>query len=160
VLVRDADAARELGFELGAAGSELASRFWPGPLTLVVSSRPELELAAGIAREDGAVGLRCSSHPLAAALARRAGQEGVGPITATSLNRAGADPACSLVDARSLCHPDASDEPHLIGVEGAEAGGDEASTVVDVTANEPRVLRWGAVKEDQLAPLLRELGGS
>jgi L-threonylcarbamoyladenylate synthase len=160
VLVQDADAARELGFELGSAAAELASRFWPGPLTLVVPSPPELELAAGIAREDGAVGLRCSSHPLAAALARRAGREGVGPITATSLNRAGSDPARSLLDARSLCHSDASEEPHLIGVEGAEAGGDEASTVVDLTAEEPRVLRWGAVKEEELAPLLRELGGS
>lgn len=156
LLVEGVEAARELGFELGAAGSELAARFWPGPLTLVVRARRHL--ATGVAREDGAVGLRCSSHPLAAALARRLGRERLGPVTATSLNRAGAAPARSRSDARALCDPEAPDEPHLIEVDGAEAGGDEASSVVDVSGEVPRVLRWGALGEDELGAVLRELG--
>lgn len=158
VLVEDADAADELGFELGAAARELATRFWPGPLTLVVRARSNR--ATGIARQDGAVGLRCSAHPLAAALGRRVGREGHGPLTATSLNRAGAQPARSLADARRVCNAEAPDEPHLIDVQGAEAGGDEASSVIDVTGKAPRVLRWGALGEDVLGPVLRELGAS
>jgi L-threonylcarbamoyladenylate synthase len=156
LLVESAEAAGELGFELGAAGSALAARFWPGPLTLVVRARRHL--ATGVAREDGAVGLRCSSHPLAAALARRLDRERLGPVTATSLNRSGDAPARSRSEARALCSPDAPDEPHLIDVEGAEAGGDEASSVVDVTGELPRVLRWGALGEDDLGAVLRELG--
>lgn len=158
VLVEDVDAALGLGFELGAAARELAAHFWPGPLTLVVRTRPNL--AAGIARQDGAVGLRCSSHPLAAALARRIGREGHGPITATSLNRAGSQPARNLADARSLCDAEVPDELHLLEVQGAEAGGDEASSVIDVTVDPPRVLRWGALGEDVLGPVLRQLGAS
>jgi tRNA A37 threonylcarbamoyladenosine synthetase subunit TsaC/SUA5/YrdC len=45
-------------------------------------------------------------------------------------------------------------------VEGAEAGGDEASSVVDVTGELPRVLRWGAVGEDELGSVLRDLGAA
>ena len=75
-------------------------------------------------------------------------------------DRAGLEPARNLLDARSQCDPDASDEPHMIGVEGAETGGDEASTVVDLTAEQPRVLRWGAVTEEELASVLRDLADS
>lgn len=156
VLVEGVEAARALDFELGETARALAERFWPGPLTLVVQARRSR--LPGIARQDGAVGLRCSSHPLAAALARRLGRIGAGPVTATSLNRTGAPPARSGAEARALCQPQAPEEPHMIEVPGAEAGGDEASTVVDVTGSEPRVLRWGAVREDELGPLLRELG--
>jgi len=163
VLVSGADAASELGFELDSRAALLAERFWPGPLTLVV--RSQLSLAPGIAREDGAVGLRCSSHPLAVALARRVVQAGIGPITATSLNRSGSEPARTRQDALSLCHvgEDASqapEQPRVIAVEGAEAGGDEASSVVDLSGAEPRVLRWGAISEEDLAPVLREIGAS
>ena len=158
VLVEDIDAAEELGCELGAAARELAARFWPGPLTLVVRTRANR--AAGVARQDGAVGLRCSAHPLAAALARRVGREGHGPLTATSLNRAGSQPARSLADARRLCDAEAPDEPHLLEVQGAEAGGDEASSVIDVTGEAPRVLRWGALGEDLVGPVLRKLSAS
>ena len=155
VLVEDTTAAEALGFEIGGAARVLAERFWPGPLTLVV--RSDRSLAAGVARADGAVGLRCSLHPLANALARRVRCEGWGPVTATSLNRAGAAPARTVDVARALCE-DVDDEPHLIEVLGAEAGGDEASTVVDLTGDAPRVLRWGALAEADLGPALRELG--
>jgi L-threonylcarbamoyladenylate synthase len=156
LLVGSLALAQELGFELGAAGRALAERFWPGPLTLVVRSRRSF--AAGVARADGAVGLRCSSHPLAAALARRLLREGQAPLTATSLNRSGTPPARTRGEARALCDG-AQSEPRLLDVEGAEAGGEQASTVVDVTSGAPRVLRWGAVAEAELAPRLRELGG-
>jgi len=40
---------------------------------------------------------------------------------------------------------------------GADAGGDVPSTVVDVTGSAPRVLRWGALTEPALGPILEEL---
>ena len=42
----------------------------------------------------------------------------------------------------------------------SEAGGDEASTVLDLTGSAPEVLRWGAVAADALEPILRDLAGS
>ncbi len=140
-----------LAIELPPSGRRLAERFWPGPLTLVLPARGAF--APGVAREDGAVGVRCSSHPLAAALARRCRRQGVGPLTATSLNASGAPAARSAAEARAVCS-DGPDAPRLLAVEGAEAGGAGESTVVDVTGARPAVLRWGAFREDELGPFL------
>ena len=155
ILVTDVDHLTALGLETSAVARRLAAAFWPGPLTLVLSG-PAGALG-GIARDDGAVGTRCSCHPLAAAFARRLRAEEVGPVTATSLNRSGTPPARSAEEARDLC--DAPGGPALIGVEGVECGGDRPSTVIDATGGGARVLRYGAIGRAEIEPLLREIGG-
>jgi len=152
ILLADADCLASLGFELTHAARRLAAAFWPGPLTLVLNC--EERFAHGVSREDGAVGVRCSSHPLSAAIARRLAAAGVGPLTSTSLNQSGAPAAGNLEQAREICGSGA-ESPRLVAVEGAEAGGDRESTVIDATAAEPRVLRWGAVAQSDLARFLR-----
>ena len=67
----------------------------------------------GVAREDGAIGFRCSAHPAAAALARCVAREGVGPLTATSLNRSGEAPARTRSEAARHCDG-GSDSPILV----------------------------------------------
>jgi L-threonylcarbamoyladenylate synthase len=156
ILVEKAEDMPGLGFEIGPATSRLAALFWPGPLTLVMRCRGRF--AKGVARADGAVGVRCSSHPLATALARRLRGERVGPITATSLNHSGDPAARTRAEAERLCGT-RDQQPRLLEVK-AEAGGDAASTVVDLTGARPVVLRWGAVGSDALAPVLAELGGA
>jgi len=153
ILVDGVVAAEALECELGPVARRLAAAHWPGPLTLVVACRRAF--AAGVARADGAVGLRCSSHPLAAALSRRALRDGVGPLTATSLNRHGEPAARTRADAERLCAGDAA--PRLLDVDGAEAGGDAVSTVVDVSRERPEVLRWGAIPRDEVEPMLQGL---
>lgn len=162
ILVPGVAALSALGCELDPRGRALAAAFWPGPLTLVVPCRRRF--ARGIARADGAVGLRCSSHPLAAELARRLSRAGVGPITATSLNPSGAPAARTLEEARALCSS-VSEESAPLLVEGSdgEPGGAAPSTLVDLTGPVPRVLRWGALGPADLAPLLgtsAELAGA
>ena len=153
ILVDGVVAAEALECDLRPVARRLAAAHWPGPLTLVVACRRAF--AAGVARADGAVGLRCSSHPLAAALSRRALRDGVGPITATSLNRHGEPAARTRADAERLCAGDAA--PRLLDVDGAEAGGDAVSTVVDVSRERPEVLRWGAIPRDEVEPMLQGL---
>jgi tRNA A37 threonylcarbamoyladenosine synthetase subunit TsaC/SUA5/YrdC len=111
--------------------------------------------ARGVANADGAVGVRCSPHPDAAGLARTLAARGVGPVTATSLNRSGDPPATTREEARAVCG----------GGEGAprrlearqDAGRGAASTVVDVSGPSLRVLRWGAIDEEQLHQALAEI---
>ncbi|HEY8155330.1 MAG TPA: L-threonylcarbamoyladenylate synthase [Myxococcota bacterium] len=157
ILVELAADLPQLGFEIGAAARRLVSLFWPGPLTLVLPCRTRF--APGVARADGAVGVRCSAHPLAAALARRLRADRVGPITATSLNHSGSPAARTRADAERLCGRE-PEQPRLLDVKGAEAGGDAASTVVDLAAARPVVLRWGAVAAEQLSPVLADLAGA
>jgi L-threonylcarbamoyladenylate synthase len=151
ILVADAEELTALGFELTDTAWRLAAAFWPGPLTLVL--RCEGQFAHGVSREDGAVGVRCSPHPIGAALARRLAAAGVGPLTSTSLNRSGAPAAGNLEQAREMCGSGV-DVPRLIAVEGAEAGGERESTVIDATGAELRVLRWGAIARSDLARFL------
>jgi len=154
ILVADPEALETLGFEFNDLARRLAAAFWPGPLTLVLTCRGRF--APGVSRHDGAVGVRCSSHPIGAALARRLAAEGVGPITSTSLNRSGATPAVTSEQVREVCGAD-PEGPRLLNVEGAEAGGDGESTVIDTTGPELVVLRWGALAKPDLASVLESL---
>jgi L-threonylcarbamoyladenylate synthase len=159
VLVASSDALTRHGFEPDAAAQALAKHFWPGPLTLVMPHGGGF--APGVARaSDGAVGVRCSSHPLAAALARRLDAAGVGPMTATSLNPSGAPSARTRAEARLLCSRGEQDAPRaqLLEVAGAECGGDRESTVLDVATRPAVVLRWGAIPREELMPILTEQG--
>jgi L-threonylcarbamoyladenylate synthase len=154
VLIESPEAALDAGFDLSPAARQLAERFWPGPLMVIV--RGPGGLAAGVAREDGGVGLRCSSHPLATALARRLRRESGGLLTTTSLNLAGEPAARTVGEAQVLCG-NAEDEPLMIPLAGGEAGGGTASTVVDTCESPPRVLRWGATPRVDLEPVLEAL---
>jgi L-threonylcarbamoyladenylate synthase len=130
-----------LEFEVSDAARALMAEFWPGPLMLVLPCRHRF--ADGVARADGAVGVRCSSHAAAAALVADAEAAGAGPLTATSLNRSGEPPARTRDDAAKLCGPGAG-EPLLLATE-LDAGGEAPSTVVDLTGERPVVLRGGGL---------------
>ena len=152
ILVTGVGALAALGFSVGAAAQRLARDFWPGPLTLVLPC--DGAFAPGVARGDGAIGVRCSPHAAAAELAQRCAQAGAGPLTATSCNRTGAPPARTRADARGVCSGDP--RARVLG-DGPDAEGAEASTVIDMTGAQPRVLRWGALAEPALRPVLAEL---
>jgi L-threonylcarbamoyladenylate synthase len=134
----------KLGCEFNGLATELAERFWPGKLTLVVPCTGTLSQLVG-RPEDGAVGLRA---PGGAWLQHLLSSWG-GPLVGTSANTTGRPPATSPEEIRSYFGRQLgwiSEEPAM---------GGEPSTVVDVTTGEIRVERDGAVPAAELAPLLR-----
>jgi L-threonylcarbamoyladenylate synthase len=157
VLVSGIESLEELGFELSPLARRVAQRCWPGPLTLVLPA-PRL-FAAGVARGDGALGVRCSPHPVAAALARVVEEAGLGPVTATSLNRSGAAPVLDRAQALALCgsNPEA---PLVLGAGAEEASGAAPSTVLDLAGERPAVLRWGAIARAEIEAILGGAGQS
>ena len=161
ILVDAPSALAGLGLAETLVARRLAARFWPGPLTLVLAASPG-RFAPGIARADGAIGVRCSPDPTASALASALGRAGVGPITATSLNRSGEPPVSDAGAARALLrrHPG----PQLLlpldegrGSAGPEdpgasrRSGAQPSTVVDCSGPAFVVIRAGAIPEAALA---------
>ena len=156
VLVRSAESAHRLGCRLNEYAALLAERFWPGPLMIVVPC--EAEFAPGVARPDGALGLRCSNHPVASALADALDDAGLGPLTSTSLNRAGDLPAIDFDEARALLRDSERqgvEAPLLCaGLPSGEvfdAGAARPSTVVDCTGETPKILRAGEIDADLLS---------
>lgn len=157
ILVSGARDLPELGFTPSAEAAALVEAFWPGPLTLVMPCESE-RFAAGIARQtDGAVGVRCSPHPVANALAAECARRGLGPITATSLNRSGEAPAASRAEALVLCAA-LEEGPTVLAAAPFPGLASQPSTVIDLCVSPPRLLRAGALsraavaKTIQLAP--------
>lgn len=151
VLVVSAEASSELGCEIEGWARSLMETYWPGPLTIITPCRERF--APGVARSDGALGLRCSSHPLAAALCLAVREAGLGPLTSTSLNRAG-EPAAVDFDAAEAAMrddgPDDPEAPRLLFAKGHDAGASEPSSVVDCTGARPKILRVGAIDRESL----------
>jgi tRNA threonylcarbamoyl adenosine modification protein (Sua5/YciO/YrdC/YwlC family) len=146
VLLADPSDLDDVGAEVGSAARRLVEAFWPGPLTLVVKGAARF--ARGIASPDGTIGFRCSPHAVARELALSARARGVGPLTATSLNASG-EPDCT-------CRAEALRVGRSVVslVDGDDAGGAPASTVVDATGAMPRILREGAIPRAELARIL------
>jgi len=111
---------------------KVATRFWPGPLTLVLPRRAGVELHLGEPFQT--IGLRVPDHPLLRAVA-----EQTGPIAVTSANRHGEPTAASAAEvAESL-----DGEADLV-VDGGTLEA-VASTVVDTTTSPWTGLRHGPI---------------
>jgi len=134
LIASDRAAVRLCVGEISESAERLAAAFWPGPLTLVLPAAPALppRLLGG----GRTVGIRISPHPVAAALAAAFG----GAIVATSANRSGRPAPMTAAEVREAL----GEEIHLI-LDGGPTSGGQASTVLDLTTDPPRVVRSGAV---------------
>ena len=144
VLVPSVASARRIA-ELDDRAEALVTRFWAGPLTIVLP-RTEASGAWDLGGDPTTIGVRMPHHPLALAVLARAG-----PLAATSANRSGEPTPSScegVVEAFGgsvavyLCA-----EAPLEGV---------ASSVVDLAHGEARIIRPGAVTEADVRAALAE----
>jgi L-threonylcarbamoyladenylate synthase len=133
ILVGDREAVRSLAVTDDRAGL-LAERFWPGALTLVLP-RTELSRSWELGASRDTIAVRMPDHPVAIQLLSRCG-----PLATTSANRSGEPPPPDCDGVRAAL----GDAVDVYICEGPAPGGTE-STVVDLTADEPRVLREGAL---------------
>lgn len=131
------------GLVLGvpARARALIEAFWPGGLSLVLPHAPSLSWDLGDTR--GTVMLRMPLHPVALELLRD-----VGPMAVSSANRSGLPPATTADAAREQL-------ADRVGVflDGGPSS-ESASTIVDLTAEDPVVLREGAVSIDEVGKVL------
>ncbi len=134
VLVPGAEAAWSLASEVPEAARRLASRFWPGPLTLVLPASDRVP--RHLAGPGGTVAVRVDAHPFAHALAAAAGV----PLLSSSANRSGEPPpsAPDEVSRDLVLACDLFIEDH-VALEG------RPSSVVRVRDDCVEVLREGAI---------------
>ncbi|WP_375481114.1 L-threonylcarbamoyladenylate synthase [uncultured Jatrophihabitans sp.] len=125
----------------------LIEAFWPGGLTLVV--RHAQSLAWDLGDTHGTVAVRMPLHPVAIELLEK-----TGPMAVSSANKSGQPPAQTAAEARAQLGEDVAvyleDGPVAVGV---------ASTIVDVTGPQPRVLRAGGVTESALREVVPDIIG-
>lgn len=114
---------------------KLVKQFWPGPLMLILPDP-----------QGGTLGLRCPKHAVFEAISRALG----GPMVATSANFSGQKSPCSVnaINDRILRKVD-------VIVDAGPTMEQVDSTVLDLTGEEPKILREGAVKRECIDLLLR-----
>lgn len=147
VLIADPADVHILTPRLSATAERLARTFWPGALTLVVPALPGLPQRVTTLASDGimTVAVRVPDNALARAIIAASG----GALAVTSANRSGAAPAVEARDVRELGLPKS-----VLVIDGGRAPGGMPSTIVAATAEEPEVLREGAIPASAIAEAL------
>lgn len=115
-------------------------RWWPGPLTLVLPAREGVgpPLTGGRPRTIAA---RIPDHDVALALLRETGEA----LATTSANRSGEPPALTPLETAWVVGLAAV-------LDGGRAPGAVPSTLLDLSGEQPRVLRPGPVPAEALVP--------
>ena len=151
--VADVERAKRYTVDWPVNAAELAARFWPGPLTIVLGKRGLIPDSATAGLQT--VALRVPDHALALELLRAFD----GPLAAPSANRS------TRVSSTTAGHvrdefPDsaaaggaAENEPALI-LDGGECMVGIESTVLDLTTATPTILRPGQITAEDLRRII------
>ena len=129
----------EAAKEVPDMAKELAERFWPGPLTLVLkknSSVPDITTGG-----KDTVALRMPDNKVARLLVIRSES----PIAAPSANISGQPSPKTAADVLK-----GLDGRIDAVIDGGETSVGVESTIVDLTSGRPRILRHGAIKEEDI----------
>jgi len=129
--------------EIPEVAWELMERFWPGGLTLVLPKKAAVPDMVTAGQPNVAV--RVPDHPVPQALI-----EGLGaPLAATSANLSGHPSPITAEEVRA----ELGGRIELI-LDGGRCPGGIPSTVLDLTADPPAILRQGAVAAEAIKAIL------
>jgi L-threonylcarbamoyladenylate synthase len=132
--------------DISLVAYQLAERFWPGPLTLILPRHPNIP--AGVSAGLDTVAVRMPDHPIARALIEQAGV----PVAAPSANRFG------RTSPTSAAHVLADLEGRIdMVLDGGSPPVGVESTVLDVIQSPPVILRPGGVSQEALEAVLGEV---
>lgn len=148
VLISRPDLVAELSDEPDDDLLRLASRFWPGPLTVILPAKPSLP--AEVKAPDGTVGVRVPDHSIALAIAQHNG----GAIATTSANLSGEPPSCRAAQVRDSL----GDRVDII-LDGGIAPGGRPSTVIRRDGATITVIREGAISNRTIQAAWNEVRG-
>jgi L-threonylcarbamoyladenylate synthase len=141
ILIGDMDDLDDIAMDIPKFARILASRFWPGPLTILVPKKMGLPEAIS---STSTVGVRVPDYEIARALLRSAG-----PMAVTSANLSG---QVSPTTAEEV-FAQLGGRIELI-IDGGKTPGGMPSTLVDCTGDEIRILREGPITEVELRSAL------
>lgn len=146
VLVSSVHTLDALASDVPEWGRALVTQCWPGPLTVVCHQQPSLRWDLGETR--GTVAVRMPDHEVALAVLER-----TGPLAVSSANLSGQPAALDAEEAEAMLG-----ETVAVYVDSGRTPGSLASTIVDVTGPDCRVLRMGALSQGRLTEILAPLG--
>ena len=146
VLVSAATTIDALAVRVPDYARTLVEKFWPGPLTIVCHQQTSLQWDLGDTR--GTVAIRMPDLELAREVLER-----TGPLAVSSANTTGSPAATDADEAERMLG-----EHVAVLVDAGPSPGGEASTIIDVTGEQGRLLRRGALSLEELNAVLEPTG--
>lgn len=144
LLVRDTLMVEELAKDISPRFKMLARRFWPGPLTIILPAASKIPLK--VTGNTGRLAVRHARSAVADALLNRLNQ----PLISTSANLSGMPTCRSGIEVFGTM-----DGRVDLVLDGGPCEGMGSSTV-DITEPEWRMIKEGAVTEQEIASCLEE----
>ena len=146
VLIKDKDELERLALFVPPAAVAIMESFWPGRVTIVFQAKQHL--LANLTAGTNKIGIRLPGHDVAHALVKTAKI----PITGTSANLSG-NTGCFRVDDLDKTIVDGVD---LI-LDAGPLNGGAGSTIVDITAKTPLILRQGVLSQRDISNVIDNL---
>jgi tRNA threonylcarbamoyl adenosine modification protein (Sua5/YciO/YrdC/YwlC family) len=145
LLVESVDQASELCRNAPPVFDELAKKYWPGPMTIIVKASSRLPLK--VTANTGNVAIRVPDAPIPVAIIREIGF----PLTATSANLMGAA-ECTTAE----CVRDQMGDRLSIIVNGGPTKRDLPTTIIDLSGNPTQwqIIREGAIPAEEISQIL------
>ena len=134
--ISSVDTIRDMQCEISPMAEHLIKTFWPGPLTLILNTK------------KGKLGFRMPKNSIAKVLISESGVSVVAP----SANISGEKPPTEA----SMVLEKLGGKIDLI-LDGGKTEFGKESTIVDTTISSYKILRKGAITEDEIAGVLNEL---
>ena len=124
----------------------LAKAFWPGPLTIIMEKSPLIPY--GVTGGQESVAVRMPAHPIALGIIEAAG----GFVTAPSANTSGRPSPTTAAHVKE----DLEGRIEMI-VDGGQVEIGLESTIIDMTASPPVILRPGEITQEMLEKVIGEV---
>ena len=143
VLVADQEMLHTLVARVPSTAQKLMKVYWPGPLTLVLPGQKGIPKP--LCNSAGGIGVRISSQPIANLLIIGLGH----PLTATSANPSGKEPARTVQEAKSYFAGQVK-----FFVDGGTLKSPSGSTVVEAMEETIKIIRQGEISLVELQKVL------
>jgi L-threonylcarbamoyladenylate synthase len=152
LLIADMEEARKVA-EFNDLSEELAKKFWPGQLTLILKKKENNIIPDQVTSSSKTIGLRVPENPIILSILKKLKQRGYfGGIIGTSANYSEEEPSISGQEvSRKIIHP-----IDMI-IDGGKAKSQIPTTIANCTSSNLKILRIGMIKEDQIYDSLKNI---
>ena len=145
ILIGSAEEMDKTAAEIPPAARRLAEAFWPGPLTLILKKRDEISDRVTAGKKT--IGLRIPAHPVPLALVRL-----TGPLACPSANLSVSREPKSAEDVWE----DLGGKVDIL-IDGGKTELGIPSTIIDLTAVPPKILRKGGLDMKDIKKIIGEV---
>lgn len=129
---------------------KLANKYWPGPMTLILKRRSNVKDFVTGGQET--VGIRIPNHEIALSLLQEFKKIGSGAIVAPSANKFGKVSSTSFEHVNQELLKDLNSNDLIL--DGGQCQIGVESSIIDCTKSFPKVLRPGAISEEQITEII------